>query len=492
MRITNRARLTAGILLALTATPLLVTTAHATPSDRSPLLDGYLAAQPTASIAGTLIENGEVTQFIGHGGADENTRFRIASMSKSFTAATVAVLAERDLIDLDAPLTTYLPDFTLADDRADLVTPRMLLAHTSGLDGAGYQEFDIPPPTDGDDLLARLRTATLSRDPGAGYEYFNTNYALAAVLVERVTGQPFDDVLRTELSEPLHMDDTTSTVSCDAAVPGLRSGHAVVLGQPLAMPEPAGFCLGSGGVVSTAADLATWLHFHTSGGVAPDGTQLLTAETITELLSAQPGTDAAQGGWYGMGWQAAALPDGAPLVGHGGALATWASHMTMLMDAAGRPTGVAAVVLSDTASAPVLLADALVATASGHPTQPFGSDGRLTLDLVLLAATLLTVALGVIGVLRARTWPRRRRGRVGRVAGLTWPLVLVIAGCALVPLLANVAFALSINPLGAWAMGIAMVPLAAALGIAMALVGVAVAGARIIAVTRRSPRMTIG
>lgn len=488
MRTTNRTRLIAGILLALTATPLLVTTAHATPADRAQLPDDYLAAQPTAALAGALIENGEVAEFIGYGGADENTRFRIASMSKSFTAATVAALAERDLIDLDAPLTTYLPDFTLADDRADLVTPRMLLAHTSGLDGAGYQEFDIPPPTDGDDLLARLSTATLSRDPGAGYEYFNTNYALAAVLVERVTGQPFDDVLRTELLEPLHMDDTTSTVSCDAAVPGLGSGHAVVLAHPIALPEPAGFCLGSGGVVSTAADLATWLDFHISGGIAPDGTRLLTAETIAALLSPQPGTDAAQGGWYGMGWQASTLADDTPLVGHGGALATWASHMTMLVDAAAHPTGVAAVVLSDTASAPVLLADALVAEASGHPTQPFGSDGRLAVDLVLLAAILLTVALGAIGVLRARTWPRRRRGRAGRVAGLTWPLALVIAGGALVPLLAHWAFALSINPLGAWAMGIAMVPLAAVLGIALMLAGLAVAGARIVAVMHRPPR----
>lgn len=191
-------------------------------------------------------------------------------MSKSFTAALAMVLAESEDLDLDAPLSAVVPEFEMADHRAGDITLRMLLARTSGIGGGSTRDLGQAHTVDPEVLLEDLRDETLGSQPGTEHVYVNTGYALAAIAIETVADRPFEEVLRTELLEPLGMEGTTAVANCAAPVPSVGSGHTVAFGQVLPFPEPADNCLGSGGMVSTAADLALWLDFQAR--TAPPGT----------------------------------------------------------------------------------------------------------------------------------------------------------------------------------------------------------------------------
>lgn len=453
------------------------------PVDADAALADYGRAQPSHAVAAALVRDGEAT-FVATGedatGApvSEHTPFRIASMSKSFTAAVVLQLADEGRVDLDGALADALPGFSMADERAGAITIRQLLSHTSGLGMAGYDEYVIPPPADGAGLLEDLRTTSLVADPGTRYEYFNTNFALAAALVEHVEGRTFDEVLHDRILAPLGMADTFATVHCESAEPGLGTGHAVAFGAPLPLAEAPGFCLGSGGVVSTTADVVRWLAFQAGDGSAPGGARILTAESLAEAHRAQPATDGASGGGYGLGWQVGET-GGLPTVSHGGALVTWSSHMTMLVDADGRPTGTAAVALSDTAGAPSMLAERLVVEAGGATPAPFESDPRLVVDLVLAGVAVLVTALGLVGVVRARSWPARRRRTWTRVAGLVWPVLVVALGVWLAPL-AGALLGTSMGFVPIWWYGAGMMPLLVPAAASLVLAGTAVLVARLV------------
>ena len=116
----------------------------------------------------------------------------IASVSKSFTALAIMQLVEAGEIELDAPVQTYLPEFTLRDPTvASQITIRHLLNHTSGLADAGYPEGRLPPPATLEALLSSLAKARPVAAPGTEFHYFNPNYQILARVVEVVSGQPF-------------------------------------------------------------------------------------------------------------------------------------------------------------------------------------------------------------------------------------------------------------------------------------------------------------
>ncbi|OLT18945.1 hypothetical protein BJF80_13970 [Serinicoccus sp. CUA-874] len=445
----------------------------------------YLDRSPASALALAVVDDGEVT-VRGHGedalgaAVDGSTPFRIASMSKSFTATLVMVLVEQGEVDLDAPLTATLPEFAMADERAGQITLRMLLAHTSGIGGGSTRDLGRPASVDPAVLLADLRDETLAADPGTEHVYSNTGYALAAAAVERATGRPFDQVLREELLAPLGMDATTALTGCADAVDGLGSGHTVVFGQVVPYPEPDDNCVGSGGMVSTAEDVATWLQFQAGDGGTPGGEPLLTTEGLRELHTPQPGTEGVDG--FGLGWSFA-QEQGVDLVEHGGALVTWTSHMAIVADEQGRPTGDAAVVLTDTVGTPGMLARALAAEAAGQqievPAQPLVRPAT-----VFGAVIVLVLLLGAVGLHRSRSWPQRRRRVATRAAGLAWPTALAIL-CALTPaLLARYAFGSPMGPVTSWHWGAGVLPEGLLLVALTGLVAVGLLGARLASLTR--------
>ncbi|MFF4199084.1 serine hydrolase domain-containing protein [Nonomuraea sp. NPDC001831] len=388
------------VLAAVVAAVLLGWTAPARAAGER-LVDDYRSVFGTPGVAAAVIDGSSVQTIVrGRDGNGEavtaRTRFRIASMSKSMTATAIMLLADRDRVLLDEPVVRYLPDFRMADPRFTAITVRQLLSHTSGLSNSTDAEYVFPPPRGTRATVAGLAGKTLAAAPGTRWEYHNTNYSIAARIVEAVSGLPFDAFLRAELFTPLGMTATSTTPGCSDRVPGLPSGFEVVLGVAVAVPEMPGNCVGNGGVVSTLEDMVRWLRFNQG----TSGAGLLSASSLAELHTVQP-----EAGGYALGWRSRPVSAGAApsLVGHGGTLATWTGDMVFSPG-----TGVAALVLTNSGGDPGLLSVNLLAERIGAPATPM-SNPLTVVNAVLLGLTAAMAALLVTVVVRARRWARRRR-----------------------------------------------------------------------------------
>jgi CubicO group peptidase (beta-lactamase class C family) len=289
------------------------------------------AATPGMAVA---ITHGETVVFVRGYGRDgrgqdvtAHTPFRIASLSKSFTAASVLQLVESGRVDLDAPVQTYLPTFATADpDASRRITVRHLLNQTSGMADEGYPGITRDQPANLHDRLVGLHDARPVSAPGTEFHYFDPNYQVLAALVEAVTGRPFGEHLRRRLFDPLEMTGTAAAPTARAgvdAVPALAPGHVLVFGKPVARPELDGLLAGSGGVISTAADMARWLVMQSTGG-----TGVLTPGSVELMHTPPPGV----AGGYAQGWQVVAPPDGPRRIEHTGVLSTYSGVQVLLPD----------------------------------------------------------------------------------------------------------------------------------------------------------------
>lgn len=256
------------------------------------------------------------------------TPFRIASLSKTFTALAVMQHVEAGQIELDAPVKRYLPGFALLDpSAAERITVRQLLNHTSGLADAGFVSGLNGGQKTLADRMASLRQARPLDAPGTVFHYFDPNYQVLARLVEAVSGQAFDTYLQQRVFAPLDMRATTSaltSVLSPDTVQRLAQGHVVAYGEALALPELVGFLGGSGGVVSTASDMAHILiaqgnHGRYSGksGLSPQG--------VSRMQTPPTGVASS----YGMGWVASNV-NGTPAVEHSGILSTYYADAVLL------------------------------------------------------------------------------------------------------------------------------------------------------------------
>ncbi|WP_309119577.1 serine hydrolase domain-containing protein [Paenibacillus sp.] len=179
-----------------------------------------IAGIPGGSYA--IVDRGNIVRSAGIGYADLETRreatpetvYATASVTKPFTAAAVLRLAEQRVVDLDAPVVSYLPWFRYEDRSASSrVTVRHLLTHSAGVsrysaDGAIYQ--DVENNRNSMEGAARaLRTVKMNAAPGARGQYCNTCFNVLGLIVEEVTGKPYEEYMRESLFEPLGMDDAS-------------------------------------------------------------------------------------------------------------------------------------------------------------------------------------------------------------------------------------------------------------------------------------------
>ncbi|MEV6817849.1 serine hydrolase domain-containing protein [Nocardiopsis dassonvillei] len=396
---------------------------HAAPASAEPsrtpvpaavdaLVEEYREATGLPGAAVILTHGTEVVHAEGYGttpGGEpvtERTPMAVASVSKSFTALAVLQLAEAGELGLDDPVREHLPEFTMADPRAARITVRQLLDQTSGMSDSGFASYSRGRST----LTLRqsvedLRDAGLAAEPGTRWEYHNPNFQVAARLVEVVSGRSFADHLDERVLSPLGMDDTT-TVDTDLDLPPGARGHIRVLGLPVPADEPPGFGNGSGGVLSTAADMGAWLVAHNNGGRGPGGDRILSEEGIEALHTPSP----VSGGSYALGWSADETASGAPVVEHSGNLMTATAHQALLPDSG---HGVAVMANSGSAGSGASgLAAALVELIdSGRAPAPPTGTVVLVADAVLLALGAAAVPLAWRGVRRAGGWARARLGR---------------------------------------------------------------------------------
>ena len=137
--------------------------------------------------------------------------FHMASVSKPFVATAIVQLVERGLIDLDEPVTTYLPYFTLDDERAQAITIRQMLNHTSGMPDVDDYEWATPQLDAGaaERLVRSLGDRQLLFEPGKEMRYSNLAYDTLGDVIAKVSGVSFEDYTRRQILEPLGMEESS-------------------------------------------------------------------------------------------------------------------------------------------------------------------------------------------------------------------------------------------------------------------------------------------
>ena len=258
----------------------------------------------------------------------ERTQFRIASLSKSFTALAVLQLVETNQIALDAPVKRYLPNFELANpSTAAHITVRQLLNHTSGLADTGFINGLNGHEQTLSDRVASLRAARPVDPPGAAFHYFDPNYQVLARLVEQVSGEALDTYLQRHVFTPLGMRDSVGALTAALPVPRvnhLAQGHIIAYGMPIELRELSGFVGGSGGVVSTASDMAHYLITQSNHGRYA-GRNVLSDAGISLMQTPPPAATST----YAMGWTTADLHD-IKIIEHNGVLSTFYADAVLL------------------------------------------------------------------------------------------------------------------------------------------------------------------
>ena len=187
-----------------------------------------------------------------------DSRFVIASLTKTMTAAAVLRLEQDGQLDANSRLADYLPDFP----RANAITPRLMLLFASGIDNPDFGALEAGPRLTPEELVTHLASKPLTFLPGTYSQYSNGNYNVLARVIEIATKSTFDDTLRRLLFEPLGMDNTVDGSKVIEAA-GLATGHTPGPGEVgmISVAEPRlDLSIGSGSIVSTARDVARWGH----------------------------------------------------------------------------------------------------------------------------------------------------------------------------------------------------------------------------------------
>ena len=263
------------------------------------------------------------------------TEFYIASTTKSFTGLAAAILAQRGVWSLDAPVSRYLPQLRLkAPLDPDSITIRSLLTHTHGIAGGVVDtRLAFTGEYRDDAELIRLLAEHSALPGGRAYAYSNLGYNIAALAIDAVTRKSWKDVLQDEIFAPLGMRHTTAYVSHVPAKSIAVPYRATPAGfAPIRFGKTDANMQSAGGLLTTLGDMGTWLELHLNGGQL-DGRQVLPAAAVREshrVLTPAPGRGRPwQQFGYGLGWQIA-LRGSDTLFVHGGGFAGYATHMSFL------------------------------------------------------------------------------------------------------------------------------------------------------------------
>jgi len=189
--------------------------------------------------------------------ATVSMHYPVGSITKQFTAACVLLLVEDGKMTLDDPVSKWFPELTRAKD----VTVRMLLSHTSGYSDYAPQDYTIPAWTKPAEPLKIVRdwaTKPLDFEPGTKWQYSNTNFVLAALIVEKVSGQPFWTLLKTRVLDPLQMREVLNLDTDRARLePEGMERHALGPLRPATLEAP-GWYFGDASLAMPIGDLLKW------------------------------------------------------------------------------------------------------------------------------------------------------------------------------------------------------------------------------------------
>ncbi|GAA1303343.1 serine hydrolase domain-containing protein [Saccharothrix xinjiangensis] len=251
-------------------------------------------------------------------------RFRIGSITKTFVSTVVLQLVGEGRVELDAPVSRYLPGLLPDGDR---ITVRHVLQHTSGLynytdglplDPSEFESIRYKTWTPAE-LVALSTAKPLNFEPGADWSYSNTNYVVAGLLIEEVTGKPYGRSVEQRVLRPLGLRDT-SVPGTRVEVPGPHAhGYVRAHGQVVDITElNPSVAWAAGEMISTTADLERFID------ALLDGRLLRPAQQRELLTTVEEG--------YGLGIESTELPCGVTAWGHGGGIPGYSSTLLSTPD----------------------------------------------------------------------------------------------------------------------------------------------------------------
>ena len=218
----------------------------------------------------------------------DETLFQIGSITKTFTGTAMMCLVEMGKLDLDATVRTYLPDFKVADEAAtSQATIRHLLTHTSGWVGDFFEDTGA-----GDDALPKYMAKMADLEQlapiGTVCSYNNSGFYLAGYIIEKVTGEKYEDALKEFVLEPIGLENCYFDPG-DVITHRFAVGHGVgeegtSVARPWPLPRAA---YAAGGLVCPIKDLLCYARFHLGDGTAEDGTRLLTPDSMSLMHKPQ-------------------------------------------------------------------------------------------------------------------------------------------------------------------------------------------------------------
>jgi CubicO group peptidase (beta-lactamase class C family) len=272
--------------------------------------------------------NGRIVFEKAYGMGDEewgahnslNTKFRIASLSKQFTAACILLLQERGRLNVHDPISRYLSDLPAA---WQAITIHQLLTHTSGIhDYTSSPEMPKLNRTGAtpQQMIALVADKPLDFKPGTNWGYTNTGYILLGMIIEKVSGQPYANFLQSNIFEPLGMghsgyDRARDITKERASGYQIIDGH-VVNADFIDMSIP----FSAGGIYSTIEDIYLWNEALTEDG------KLLSAQSLKQMFTEYPEATH-EGQHYGYGVVISRLKFGKLLYYHGGGVEGFSSSI---------------------------------------------------------------------------------------------------------------------------------------------------------------------
>lgn len=257
-----------------------------------------------------VIKEGKALFAKGYGLADlekktpctTNTNFRLASVTKQFTAIAVLILAEQGKLSLEDRLPKFFPEFPAY---GKTISMRHLLTHTSGL--PDYEDH-IPgrstiPLSDRDVLFILRQQTKTDFPPGAQFHYSNSAYALLALIVEKVSGQTFPEFLKAKIFDMLGMTNSIAYVAGRSCVPNRAYGYVNGLsGWEFSDQSVTSAVLGDGGIYSSVADLFKW-------DLALYNEKLISRKMLADAFTPHSSQSDFEGNGYGYGWYVGSFRD---------------------------------------------------------------------------------------------------------------------------------------------------------------------------------------
>ncbi len=279
----------------------LVAAHDSVPAAVEHLLEAYRGDAPGAALL--VIRDGKVIVRQGFGRADREagravtpaSAFRLASVSKQFTATAILLLAQDGALSLDDPIRRWLPTLPAV---ADAISIRHLLSHTSGL--IDYEDEMDPADTlqvHDSDVLALLEPVDRTYFvPGTDYRYSNSGYALLALVVERASGRRYAEFLHERIFAPLGMQALAFEAG-RSTVPERAYGYSLIDGRWQRTDQSTtSAVLGDGGIYASIEDLVKWDRALREGSLLHEPWRALATAPATR-------TDEPDVDYYGFGWR---------------------------------------------------------------------------------------------------------------------------------------------------------------------------------------------